>query len=138
MLFMKQLSFRLKPGQYLKEEIVKVAKENHVKAGVVLCAVGSLKRLVLRLAGATVDGEQIMDRQDSFEIVSMTGTVSENGCHLHLSASDQEGYLYGGHLKDGCEIDTTVELVIGIFDDVVFDRVMDEETGFKELVIREI
>ena len=41
----------------------------------------------------------------------------------------------GGHLKDGCIVDTTAEICIEIFDEIKFKREFDESTGYKELVI---
>ena len=74
----------------------------------------------------------------NLEIDTVHGTVSANGVHLHISVSDVEGRVYGGHLKEGCIVRTTCELVVGALEDVVFDRVADEATGFDELVAQEI
>ncbi len=41
----------------------------------------------------------------------------------------------GGHLKEGCLVRTTCELVIGILENTVFKRKPDAQTGFDELVI---
>jgi hypothetical protein len=130
---MKQFSIRLKAGQDLKAEIVRVAVEKEIDAGVLLSIVGSLEYAVLRMAGSESETQAVRKWDEPFEIVSGTGTVSKNGCHLHVSLSNRDGAVIGGHLKDGCRIDTTAEVVIGVFDDVVYDRVMDPETGFKEL-----
>ena len=69
------------------------------------------------------------------EIVSGMGTVSKNGLHIHIAVSDVSGATFGGHLVPGCTDRTTVECVIGIFDDVVYTREPDAVTGFKELVV---
>lgn len=134
---MKQLAFRLKPGELLKEEIERRAVENQIKAGVLLSIVGGLQNVTLRMAGATPDSQVIKNFYERFEIVSGTGTISQDGCHIHISVSDKDGKVVGGHLKDGCKIAPTAEIVIGIPDDVTFKRVMDNETGFKELVIEQ-
>ncbi len=128
---MKQITFRLKPGQYLKEEIEKAAREKEISAGVLLSIVGGVQNAVLRMAK-----NQIVKKWDGpFEIVSGTGTVSKDGCHIHLSLSDQKGNVIGGHLKDGCKVKYTAEIVIGIFDDISYKRIYDASTGFKELEI---
>lgn len=132
---MKQITFRLKPGQFLREEIVRVAKEQHIQAGVLLSVVGGLEYAVLRMAGATPDHQIVKELDGSFEIVSGTGTISENGCHLHVSISDKEGKVTGGHLKGRCRVCPTAEIVIGVFDDVVYQRTPDDTTGFNELKI---
>ncbi|MDD2766520.1 MAG: DNA-binding protein [Candidatus Moranbacteria bacterium] len=133
---MKQLTFRLKPGQYLKEEIEKIAVEKEIKAGVLLSIVGGLENAILRMAASEPDNQIVKEWDEPFEIVSGTGTISKEGCHIHISVSDKQGKVIGGHLKDGCEIKYTAEIVIGIFDDVSYERVFDENTGFKELEVK--
>lgn len=132
---MKQLTFRLKPGQLLKEQIEQAAIDKGIKAGVLLSAVGSLSVAVLRMAGATPEGQSIKTFEGAFEIVSTTGTICDEGAHIHITISDKEGRVIGGHLKDGCVVATTAEIVIGIFEDVTYMRVFDAKTGFKELEI---
>ena len=83
---MKSHAIRLTYGMDLKEEIEKIAKERNIKAGCIISAVGCLNKLVLRTAGA----KSIETIEDDFEIVSATGTVSKNGCHIHISVSDDK------------------------------------------------
>lgn len=125
--------FRLTKGMDFKKEIEKYVISNKV-SGVILCAVGCLSKLTIRLA----DGQSVLEKDGMFEIVSVTGTLSEDGLHIHISVSDEEGNTIGGHLKDGCIINTTSEVVLDIFDDIKFTREYDEKTGYKELVITNI
>lgn len=71
------------------------------------------------------------DFDGMFEIVSLTGTINTmNGeyyAHLHASAADAEGHVFGGHLSEGT-VGATMELVIRIIEGVV-DREKDEKTG---------
>jgi predicted DNA-binding protein with PD1-like motif len=131
---MKQLTFRLKSGQFLKEEIE--AKTKGVRAGVLLSVVGALQNANLRMAGSTPENQKIKNFEGPLEIVSGTGTISHDGCHLHISVSDSEGRVFGGHLKDNCKVGVTAEIVIGIFDDTVFNRTLDQNTGFPELEVQ--
>ena len=128
---MKQLTFRLKSGQFLKEEIEKRAQG--INAGILLSAVGALENANLRMVGATPDNQVINNFEGPFEIVSGTGTISREGCHIHISVSDNSGKVIGGHLKDGCKVGVTAEIVIGIFDDITYKRIHDKDTVFKEL-----
>lgn len=132
---MKQITIRLKPKQYLKEEIEKIAKEKDISAGVLLSIVGGLESVKLRMAGAEPNNQVVKEWNEPFEIVSGTGTISKNGCHIHISLSDKNGSVIGGHLKDSCKIKTTAEIVILVFDDTNYKRVLDSETGFGELVV---
>jgi hypothetical protein len=73
--------------------------------------------------------------QERFEIVSLTGTISRHGCHLHMALADHQGNVVGGHVLEGCEVFTTAEIVIGECVNQVFSREHDEDTGFDELVV---
>lgn len=130
---MKQLTFRLKPGQLLREEIERRTKD--VKAGILLSIVGSLENANLRMAGIAPNNQAVKNFEGPFEIVSGTGTISQDGCHIHISVSDKEGKMIGGHLKGGCKVATTAEIVVGIFDDISYKRIYNESTGFKELEV---
>lgn len=132
---MKTLAFRLKPGQLLKEELERRVIEADIKAGVLLSIVGALKVANLRMAGATPDKEEVKKYEGAFEIVSGTGTFSPDGCHIHLSIASEDGIVFGGHLKSGCIVDPTVEVVIGILEDKEFIRKLDADTGYPELEI---
>ena len=123
---------RLTREMDLKKEIEKYAIDNNI-SGVILCSVGCLNNLVIRLA----DGESILKREGNFEIVSVTGTLSPDGVHIHISVSDNAGNTIGGHLKDGCIVNTTAEVCLLIFDNIKFSREYDEATGYDELVVYE-
>jgi uncharacterized protein len=124
-------AFRLKPGQDLKQEIQKIVTEKQVKAGWISTGVGSLTDYNIRFAnqpaGSTGSGH--------FEIVSLVGTVSVNGSHIHISISDSTGKTIGGHLVDGCKIYTTAEIVIQASKDFEFKREKDGSTAWEELQV---
>jgi predicted DNA-binding protein with PD1-like motif len=129
---MRSLTFRLKPGQDLFDSIENFVKENNVQAGCVLSGVGSLTHATLRLANRAYFNEY----EHHFEIVSMTGTVSIHGSHIHISISDGDGVTMGGHLVPGCKIYTTAEIVLAMFEDVIYKReLLAGDSGYQELVI---
>lgn len=130
---MKTYAFRVNPGQDLREEIEKFVAEKDIKAGVIITCVGNLKKVVLRMA----DEKITKTWEGTFEIVSLVGTVEVGHSHLHLSISDVEGQVIGGHLKKDTIIGITAEIVIGELENIAFSREFDEETGFKELIIKE-
>jgi predicted DNA-binding protein with PD1-like motif len=77
---------------------------------------------------------------ERLEIVSLTGTfsggASSGGKHLHMSVSDEDGRVFGGHVISGT-IYTTLELVVGVIaGGVAFSRELDATTGYRELVVR--
>ncbi len=129
---MRIFPIRLKPGEDLKESLRCFVEQNNIQAGFILTAVGSLKQATLRFANR--DNPQVLN--EKFEIVSLVGNLSTHGLHLHISLSDKNGKTIGGHLLDGCIIYTTAEIVIGISEDFIFLRTVDETTGYKELEIK--
>jgi predicted DNA-binding protein with PD1-like motif len=102
-----------------------------IEAGCVLSGVGSLTHYTLRFANQVAPAE----RDGYFEIVSITGTVSIHGSHLHVSVADEQGQTVGGHLLSGCKIYTTAEIVIAVFEDVVYKREFAADSGYDELVV---
>ncbi len=126
-------AFRLTPGQDLKQEIQKFVTEKKITAGWINTCVGSLTQYNIRFANqpnsSTGSGH--------FEIVSLTGTVSTNGSHIHISISDSTGKTIGGHLTEGCKIYTTAEIVIGSTADYIFKREKDGSTPWEELQVEE-
>lgn len=124
--------FRLQPNQDLKKELKNFVQNNSIKAGVMLTVVGSLSAINLRMAG----GKDCLKILGAFEILSLTGTLSTAGNHLHLSISDHTGKVLGGHLMDGCIVRTTAEIAILSLEDVSFEREKDETTGYDELVVK--
>ncbi|CAM9619160.1 unnamed protein product [Choristocarpus tenellus] len=73
-----------------------------------------------------------MGASNRFEILSLVGTLSLDGCHLHMSLGDERGNVIGGHLIEAV-VHTTAELVIGEPSAFAFSRKVDHRTGFKEL-----
>ena len=128
---MQNYTFRLKSDQDLFDSIEVFIKERHVEAGCVLSGVGSLTHATLRLANRDFYTEY----DGYFEIVSITGTVSIHGSHLHISISDGDGKTVGGHLESGCKIYTTAEIVIAGFEDVIYKREFAEDSGYDELTV---
>ena len=131
---MKTIISRLKPGADLKSSIENQVKEHKVKAGFIVTCVGGLSQATVRMAGAQPDSQDIRTYEGEYEIVSLVGTVFAGGTHLHLSFSDSEGKVFGGHLKEGTIVNPTVEIVIGVNEELEMRREFDGETGFKELV----
>ena len=126
---------RLKSGTDLRQSIADFVKANNITAGTVVSGVGHLTRLVVRLADATPGHSPQFDRRENFEIVSLTGTVETDDLHLHISAADKDGRVVGGHLKPGCTIGITLELVMLADTDLQFKRQLDPANGFECLVV---
>ncbi|MDD6501971.1 MAG: DNA-binding protein, partial [Oscillospiraceae bacterium] len=69
--------FRLTRGQDLYRAIEDYAKDHHIAAGAVVSGVGCVSRWEVRDAS----GVTVQSGTEDVEIVSLTGTVSDSGCH---------------------------------------------------------
>ena len=121
---------RLKRGEDLLASIKAVCAKKHISAGVVLSAVGCILRGRVRDAS----GVTIREISDHCEIVSLNGTASEKRCHLHIALSKEDLTTVGGHLCEGCIVNTTCELVIGELPGISYDVEADPQTGYDELI----
>lgn len=121
---------RLDPGEDILEQVKAVSLQEGIQLATVqgLGAVNDITVGVFDVASKTYHSNHF---QGSYEIVSLTGTVSTmNGafyCHLHMSAGDEQGRVVGGHLNRAV-ISATGELVITILPGTV-DRAFSQEIG---------
>ncbi len=129
---MKVFAVRLKSGDDLRQSLKKFAIAQNLQAGFILSGIGSLTQAQLRFANQPES--QLLSGKH--EILSLNGTLSIHGIHLHSVISDSQGRTIGGHVVDGCTIYTTAEIVIGEIEPLTFLRIMDERTGFLELEIQ--
>lgn len=127
----RAFALRLLPGEDLRVRLEELASRQSWDAAVVLTCVGSLRKVSLRFA----DREETSELTGKYEITSLVGTLSRHGSHLHLCVADEEGRSFGGHLKEGCLIHTTAELVVGLLPELEFRREPDARTGYTELFI---
>ena len=123
---------RLLPGSDLRLSIESFVNENKIEAGWIVTCAGSLIAYSIRFANQ----KNPSNGNGYSEIVSLTGTVSINGCHLHISIADEKGKTIGGHLLHGCKIYTTAEIVLVKSGSCIFSREKDDNTGWKELQVK--
>ena len=126
-------ALRLTPGQDLKKEITDFVREKNIEAGWIVTALGSLTDFHIRFANQK-SGEKATGH---FEILSLSGTLSIHGSHIHICIADENGKTIGGHLLDDNIIYTTAEIIIQQSDKHIFLREPDSITSFKELIISE-
>jgi predicted DNA-binding protein with PD1-like motif len=128
---------RLNPGDDLRTGLESAFRELQARgcqAACVISAVGSLSRVVLRYA-AQAQGTVL---EEALELVSLSGTLSVDGPHLHASVADASGGMRGGHVMPGCTVRTTAEIVLAPLPGWAFHRAHDARTGFMELVAQRL
>lgn len=121
---------RIDKGEEILEQLKVIAEKEEIK----LASVSALGATDDITVGVFRTGEKKYYANHftgDMEIVSLTGTVSTmDGAfypHLHMSAGDTEGHVFGGHLNRAV-ISATCEMVIRVIDGQV-DRKFDENIG---------
>ena len=127
---MRVHAVRLTPGSDLKLELERLTAEHALAAGCILTCVGSLSHARLRMPGGSGEAEVFRTLDEPMEIVSLFGTLSPDGLHVHISLSRRDGACVGGHLVSGCLVNTTAELPHR-----EFRRPLDCATGYGELSV---
>ena len=128
---MRTHCFRLHRGDDLRGAMEDYVRAHHIRAAVVLSAVGCVSRARLRDAS----GVNIRTLEEHLEIVSLMGTLSAARTHLHIALAREDLTVLGGHLMEGCIVNTTAEVVLLELDGVRFGAEWDGETGYDELAI---
>jgi len=129
---------RLSPGQDLRAALntafAQLQAGQNTTAACIISAVGSLSRAVLRYA----DQPEGTLLAEPLELITLSGTLSADGVHLHASVATARGEMRGGHVMPGCVVRTTAEIVLAPLPGWVFTREQDAQTGFKELVAKPV
>jgi len=128
--FNNKIIARIDKGEEITDELKAIALKENIKLAEVsaLGAVGDFTVGVFKTSEKKYYSNSF---RGDFEIVSLTGTVNtmdgEYYSHLHFSAGDAEGKVFGGHLNKAV-VSATCEMVINIIDGEV-DRCRDKEIG---------
>lgn len=134
---LKLHAFRIKDGEDLYQAIKQFIKSHNIKASFIIGGAAGLKTLQIRLP-ATPENRPVLQKTKRYEVVSISGAVSVDHMHIHISVANEAGSVFGGHLmRDGNTVRNTAEIGILETDDVSFSREMNETTGWKELVIKQ-
>jgi len=121
---------KLEPGQKISESLVQFAKQEGIKNGVVVSAIGSVTNAVFRgiKSGAkrpiTEPRMRLIELEGPLEMLGLEGSlIAGEGevidAHLHIMLGKSSGDVVGGHLFDAevfasCEIMFTEILVSGV------------------------
>jgi predicted DNA-binding protein with PD1-like motif len=128
---MSYLPLRLQPGADLRRSLEAAAGALDEPSAFVISGIGSLSDARLRFAGA--DSETSLSGM--FEIICLSGTLTRDGAHLHMSIADQRGHVAGGHVCYGNTVRTTAEVLLVCLTEWTLARAHDASTGFNELVV---
>lgn len=121
---------RIDKGEEILEQIKNIALKENIKLANIN-ALGAVGEFVVGVFKTEEKKYYSNEFKGDYEIVSLTGTINtmnqEYYSHIHFSAGDSSGKVYGGHLNKAI-VSATCEMVINIIDGQV-DRYFDEEIG---------
>ena len=108
---MQPLPLKLAPGSDLRLSLEELAQREGI-SGFVLGVVGNLTKVSFQCPG---QAEPTVLEGD-LEVITLNGTFSPEGVHLHLSLSDGACQVWGGHLEPGTIVQKGVDLLIGVLE----------------------
>lgn len=121
---------RIDRGEEILAAVREIAGAEHIQLASV-SALGATNDFTVGVYNVDEKQYHANDFKGNFEIVSLTGTINtmdgEFYTHLHMSAGDEKGQVFGGHLNRAV-VSAVCEMVITIIDGVV-DRRFSEEIG---------
>lgn len=118
---------RMDKGEEILTQIKELAQKEHIRLASVT-ALGATNDFTVGVYNVGEKKYHANEFQGNFEIVSLAGTI--NGAfytHIHMSAGNDRGEVFGGHLNRAV-VSATCEMVIQVIDGEV-DRAYDPETG---------
>ena len=108
---MQPLPLKLAPGSDLRLSLEELAQRDGI-SGFVLGVVGNLTKASFQCPGQV----EPTVLEGDLEVITLNGTFSPEGVHLHLSLSDGACQVWGGHLEPGTIVQKGVDLLIGVLE----------------------
>lgn len=128
--FENKIIARIDKGEEILEKIKEIALKEDIKLASIT-ALGATNEFTVGVFKVDEKKYYSNNFSGNFEIVSLTGTINTmNGefyTHIHMSAGNDKGEVFGGHLNKAI-VSATCEMVIDIIDGRV-DRKHDEDIG---------
>ena len=125
---MQAVSLHLEPGTDVRLCLEQLAREQGA-SGFVLSVVGNLSQAAFQCPGK--DRPTVLAGE--LEIITLQGTLAPHGVHLHLSFSDSECQVWGGHLEPGTLVLKGADLLVGFLDEpapvVAADTLAGQDVG---------
>ena len=128
--FGNKIVARIDRGEEILEQVKELARRENITLASVT-ALGATNDFTVGVYKVEEQRYYANEFRGNFEIVSLTGTINTmNGefyTHLHMSAGNDKGEVFGGHLNRAV-VSATCEMVVDVLDGTV-DRQYDPVTG---------
>ena len=128
--FDKDIVVRIDKGEEILEKIKEVAIRENIKLATVT-ALGATSDFTVGVFKTEEKKYYSNSFKGDFEIVSLTGSINtmnnEFYTHIHMSAGDEKGNVFGGHLNKAI-VRATCKMFIHIIEGKV-DRELNKDIG---------
>lgn len=128
---------RFFPNENVFEQLKNLCQKHNLRTGVVVSGIGQLG--LVELGFFKEKGNYAPEKLESpMEVLNISGIISKNETsefdfHLHISLSNENKNVFGGHFIDGI-VSVTLEVII-LKTEIPIKRKIEEETGLKGLYL---
>ena len=131
--FNSTVFIRMDPGEEVLEQLMEVCVKEKIHLAKVE-ALGAVSRFTVGLYDVNEKKYHSNEFVFPAEIVSLTGTVTEKEgapyLHIHMSAADEKGHVFGGHLNQAV-ISATCEMTVTETERKI-QRIRNDRTGLNQ------
>lgn len=128
--FDKTIVVRIDRGEEILDKIRELAIAENIKLASV-AALGATNDFTVGVFNTAEKKYYANEFKGAFEIVSLTGTINTMDgqfyTHIHMSAGNDKGEVFGGHLNRAV-VSATCEMTVTVIDGEV-DRYRDDDVG---------
>lgn len=128
--FDKTIVVRIDRGEEILDKIRELAIAENIKLASVT-ALGATNDFTVGVFNTAEKKYFANEFKGAFEIVSLTGTINTMDgqfyTHIHMSAGNDKGEVFGGHLNRAV-VSATCEMTVTVIDGEV-DRYRDDDVG---------
>jgi len=128
--FERVLVLRFKYQTDLLAGLEKMVKENHIRNGVILSAIGSVRNYqVHQVSNRSFPSKNtfVKDASAPADIAGMNGFIMGGKLHPHITLASPDK-AFGGHLEPGTEVFTFAIVTVGVLPDNLDLARLDDKT----------
>ena len=132
--FGDKIVVRIDRGEEILDKIRELALRENIKLASVT-ALGATDDFTVGVFNTAEKRYYANEFKGAFEIVSLTGSINtmdgEFYTHIHMSAGNDKGEVFGGHLNRAV-VSATCEMIVSVIDGEA-DRYYDDDVGLNLL-----
>ncbi len=123
---MKTFRLQIKSQEDIKSSLEQISNRLNIN-GFIIGVVGDLSKAVFQCP----KNKEVTSLSGTLEIITLSGTLTSGKVHLHLSISDSDCKVWGGHLETGTIVLKGADVLIGIINEN--EKHSLEDSGYNKL-----